>query len=426
MASISSLMLAPFGLLLAAIALGPLWFPTWWTRHYPKLVCVLAAIVVLYYVFALKATGEVGATLHEYVSFIVLIGSLFVVSSGIHIKMEGQASPVANIFFLLFGAVAANLFGTTGASILLIRPWLAMNKTRTTGCHVVFFIFIVSNVGGCLTPIGDPPLFLGYLNGVPFWWLARHCLSMWCAAVGLLLAIFFVIDYRNYLQVPQNVRVKLASPRHWRFRGGRNFLFLAVILGASMIRHPLFLPEGLMLAAALASYYTADQSVHASNRFSLKPLREVAILFAGLFATMIPALDWLQVNAAHLGPITPGFLYYGSGGLSSVLDSAPTYLCFLKALCALNPAHQPFAGDRVQIAYMLNDVKYSTYLIAISMGAVFFGAATYIGNGPNFMVKAIAEEEKVPCPDFLKYIFKYTIPFLIPVLVALWWLFFHG
>jgi Na+/H+ antiporter NhaD/arsenite permease-like protein len=419
MATVPPLMLAPFVLLLAAIALGPLWFSAWWQRHYPKLVGVLAAVVVLYYLAALHATAEVGQTLHQYVSFIILIGSLFVVSSGIHIDVEGQANPLANIFFLFIGAIAANLFGTTGASILLIRPWLAMNKNRMTACHVVFFIFIVSNVGGCLTPIGDPPLFLGYLSGVPFWWLARHCLPMWCAGLGLLLTIFFLIDCRNYLHVPENLRTKLASPAHWKCQGSRNFLFLTVILGASLIGRPLFLPEGLMLSAAFSSYYTTDKTVHVSNHFNFHPMKEVALLFAGLFATMMPPLDWLQANAAHLGPLTPGFLYYGSGGLSSILDSAPTYLCFFKAISSLT-------GNPVPVAHMLNDPRSSAYLIAISVGSVFFGAATYIGNGPNLMIKAIAEEAGVRVPNFLAYVFKYTIPFLLPMLILIGWLFFRN
>ena len=407
----SLLMLTPFVLLLTAIAVGPLWFSTWWARHYPKVVGVLSGVVVLYYVFGLQATAELGETLHEYVSFIILIGSLFVVSGGIHIDIQGKATPASNVLFLLIGAVAANLLGTTGASMLLIRPWLRLNRARGSGHHLVFFIFIVANVGGCLTPIGDPPLFLGYLSGVPFWWVTVHCLPMWCVGVGLLLAAFFIIDCKSHLQARKQFSIAPGNDERWRIRGGQNFFFLAVILGAALLSRPPFLRESLMLAAVFGSYYTTAKSVHEANHFNWGPIREVAILFAGLFATMMPALDWLQLHASKIGHATPAFFYFGSGGLSSVLDNAPTYLCFLKTIRTLDPVSHPFTTD---------------YLTAISVGAVFFGAATYIGNGPNLMVKAIAEEEKVNVPNFLAYIFNYTFPFLLPMLLIVGWLFFRG
>src|SRR2546428_6003904 len=198
-------MILPFGFLLATIALGPLLFADWWHRHYPKVAYVLGAVTLAYYLFGLQAYARVWHMAIEYFSFIVLIGSLFVVSGGIHINVKGEATPLVNVVFLLVGAVIANLLGTTGASMLLIRPWLRMNKYRITAHHVVFFIFIISNVGGCLTPIGDPPLFLGYLNGIPFWWVAEHCWPMWTVAVVVLLAIFYVIDRRNYLRAPVEV-----------------------------------------------------------------------------------------------------------------------------------------------------------------------------------------------------------------------------
>src|SRR5205809_1029668 len=196
----SAWMIVPFGLLLALIALAPLFFPDWWLKHYPKVAFALAAVTLSYYLFALPraAWSTVATTATDYVSFIALIGSLFVVSGGIHIIVKGEATPRANTIFLLIGAVIANVLGTTGASMLLIRPWLRMNKYRVTAHHVVFFIFIVSNVGGCLTPVGDPPLLLGYLKGIPFWWVAEHCWPMWGVAVAMLLAIFYVIDRGNY------------------------------------------------------------------------------------------------------------------------------------------------------------------------------------------------------------------------------------
>src|SRR6185503_12305560 len=230
----------------------------------------------------------------------------------------------------------ANLLGTTGASMLLIRPWLRMNKYRITAHHVVFFIFIVSNVGGCLTPIGDPPLFLGYLRGVPFWWVAEHCWPMWLVGVGFLLAVFWMVDYRNYRRAPIEVREKLAEPSdQWRFEGLSNIFFLLIILGAVFINRPAFLREMIMVAAALGSWLTTRKEVHDANHFNFHPIREVAILFVGIFATMIPALDWLQANASRMQAPTPALLYWGSGALSSFLDNAPTYLSFVTGTLAM-------------------------------------------------------------------------------------------
>src|SRR6266446_5222784 len=232
----SLLMVLPFVALLAAIALAPLFFAGWWGRHFMKVTFGLAAITLAYYVGALHSYEHVFHTTCDYISFIALVGSLFVISGGIHITVKGEATPAANVVFLLVGAAVSNLLGTTGASMLLIRPWLRMNKYRLTAHHVVFFIFIVSNVGGCLTPIGDPPLFLGYLQGIPFWWVAEHCWPMWCVALAMLLGMFFAIDDRNYLKAPKRVRALLAEPHDvWRFEGLTNLLFLIVILGAVFI-----------------------------------------------------------------------------------------------------------------------------------------------------------------------------------------------
>ena len=464
-------MVLPFGLLLATIALAPLFFADWWQKHYPKVAYALGAVTLTYYLAVLKEYDRVWHTGTEYVSFIFLIGSLFVVSGGIHINIKGEATPLANVVFLLIGAVLANLFGTTGASMLLIRPWLRMNKYRVTAHHVVFFIFIVANVGGCLTPIGDPPLFLGYLQGIPFWWVAEHCWPIWCVGLGVLLSMFLVVDYRNYLRAPKAVRTRLAEPREvWRFEGLTNLLFLAVILGAVFCDRPLFLRETLMLLAAVGSWFTTRKSIHEANHFNFHPIREVAVLFAGIFATMMPALDWLKANAGSLGDPTAGFFYWSSGALSSALDNAPTYLSFLNAIfgafinadvvsqvghlvqnggadlatitgphaeqiqatfAALQKYHsadlasRSVSEDEIRICFLLGNVAYNKYLLAVSVGAVFFGANTYIGNGPNFMVKAIADQQKVHAPTFLGFVFKYTLCWMVPMLLLVWWIFFR-
>ncbi|HWD94148.1 MAG TPA: sodium:proton antiporter [Verrucomicrobiae bacterium] len=464
-------MMLPLGALLAAIALAPLFFADWWGKHYAKVAFGLAIVVLAYYCVGIHASQRVLAVGHEYLSFMALIGSLFIVSGGIHINVKGEASPAANVVFLLIGALLANLLGTTGASMLLIRPWIRMNKYRITGHHVVFFIFIVSNVGGCLTPIGDPPLFLGYLYGIPFWWVAEHCLPMWAMGVGILLAMFYVVDRINFNRAPRGIRANETAHEEWRFDGLSNVFFLAVILFAVFINHPPFLREALMAGAAIGSYFTTKKPVHEANHFSFHPIREVAILFVGIFATMIPALDWLAGNAKDLLGQHPasGVFYWGAGTLSSVLDNAPTYLSFLsgsfgtfvnhdvvaqvqahiasgtidfnnltgdyaeqirQTLGALQKYHadhvaaKSVSTDEIEVCFLLGNATFNKYILAISIGAVFFGATTYIGNGPNFMVKSIAHHQKVRTPSFLDYIWKFTLPFMLPMLLIVWLVFF--
>jgi len=289
----------PFALLLLAIASMPLLNANWWHRHYPKVAVGLGAITVAYYLFILKESGPMLHVAREYVSFIALIGSLFVVSGGIHIGVKGEAKPWVNCVFLFVGALLANLIGTTGASMLLIRPWIRMNKYRITAFHVVFFIFLVSNIGGCLTPIGDPPLFLGYLKGVPFWWTARHCWGPWLMVVGVLLVTFYIFDQGNFLRAPLSVRKKETEQESWKFTGLPNLVWLAVILGAVFVDRPAGVREILMAGAALASYVLTPKTIHEANDFNFHPVREVAWLFAGIFATMAPALDYLAFMPAN-------------------------------------------------------------------------------------------------------------------------------
>jgi Na+/H+ antiporter NhaD/arsenite permease-like protein len=301
--------------------------------------------------------------------------------------------------------------------------------------------------------------------------VATHGFLIWGVGVGTLLVMFFAVDNHNFHRAPKTVQLaETRAGEHWRFDGMKNLFFLAAILGAVFVHYPPFLREAIMLAAAAASYFTTPKPVHESNHFNLQPIKEVAILFIGIFATMMPALDWLQANAGAISSPSPGLFYAGSGGLSSVLDNAPTYLCFVEAVCgrfippgvlaqlaqlvqthgaglgaltgpdaegirdafaALQHFHPAAlaAGrvttDQMQIAFLIGNFKYSGYLLAVSIGSVFFGANTYIGNGPNFMVKAIADHQKVHTPGFLTYVFKYTLPFMLPMLLLVWWLFFR-
>ena len=404
-------MITFFALMLISIAVMPLWKPDWWHHNYPKVAICLGAITASYYAFVLKDWHRLGHVAHEYVSFISLIGSLFVVSGGIHIRVKGESTPTINCVFLFIGAVLANIIGTTGASMLLIRPWMRMNKYRITAFHVVFFIFIVSNVGGCLTPIGDPPLFLGLLRGVPFWWVLKACLPGWLMAIGMLIAVFFVVDRINFLRAPKQIRDMETANETWRFEGLHNIFFILVILFAVFVKVPPFLSEALMIGAAVGSYFTTHVHIHEANDFNFEPIREVGWLFVGIFATMIPALQYLEANANSLGLDSPMKFYWFTGLLSGVLDNAPTYLTFLAAALGREGLSLDNTADVVTFVGS-NGVE----LMAISLGAVFFGAMTYIGNGPNFMVRSITQHAKVRTPSFFGYIY-YSSIYLLPILI---------
>jgi Na+/H+ antiporter NhaD/arsenite permease-like protein len=408
-------LLLPFVGLLACIALGPLLFPHFWHQRYPWVAVGFGAISAGYYL----AVGQPMPLLHaaeEYIGFIALIGSLYVVSGGIHIQVKGEATPFVNCLFLLIGAVLANIVGTTGASMLLIRPWIRMNRYRITEFHTVFFIFIVSNVGGCLTPIGDPPLFIGYLRGVPFLWVLTHCWQAWIVAVFGLIAIFYVFDRRNFLRAPEAVRKLETAHEHWVFRGMANVWFIAMILLAVLLV-PAGWREVAIIAAALGSLLVTKREVHEANDFNYAPLKEVAWLFIGIFATMVPALHYLQANPP---PLRNDHAYYwATGALSGVLDNAPTYLAFF----ATAMGQQGLSLDSAAGVISFSQTHPGT-LEAISLGAVFFGAMTYVGNGPNFMVKAIAQHSRVATPSFLVYVAKYALPILVPFLALVGIMFF--
>ena len=287
-----------------------------------------------------------------------------------------------------------------------------MNKDRITGFHVVFFIFVVSNVGGCLTPIGDPPLFMGYLKGVPFWWTAEHLWQGWALALALLLVVFYLTDRANFLRAPKAVRIKETARETWGFRGLHNVFFIGLILFA-VLKLPMWWRELLMLVAAMGSWFSTKRDIHQANDFSFAPLKEVAWLFIGIFATMVPALQYLQASPPPLAGA--GAFYWATGVLSSLLDNAPTYLAFLATALGA----QQLALDSPSDVAIFAKTHVET-LRGISLGAVLFGAMTYIGNGPNFMVKAIAEHSKVPMPTFVGYVVRFALPILLPVLAIVW------
>jgi Na+/H+ antiporter NhaD/arsenite permease-like protein len=409
----------PFVAQLLAIALMPFLAPHWWERNYPKVSVALGGIVALYYLIVLHGGMRLLVTLHEYGSFIILLASLFVVSGGIHISIEGPSTPRRNTLFLLFGAILSNLIGTTGASMILIRPWIRMNKHRFAEFHAVFFIFIISNVGGALTPIGDPPLFLGFLKGVPFFWTIAHLWQPWLLVNLLLAGIFCLMDQRSFLRMSGAPDKACLLKQGWSVEGLANLLPLVAIICAVFLATPW--RESVMVRAALLSWHLTPAPVHQRNDFSFAPIREVTWLFLGIFATMIPALDYLEHHATSLATsigMGPMHFYMFTGLLSSVLDNAPTYLAFLSVELGLKGGSLVNPEDVLRVAN-----TDPLHLIAISLGSVFFGAMTYIGNGPNFMVKSIISGSGAKAPGFFAYILRYAIPILLPVIGLAGWLF---
>lgn len=400
----------PFAAMLLAIAVCPLWVPHWWESNRNKLVLagVLGLPVVGFY--ALRQPHALLETAEEYVSFMLLLTALYVIAGGIRLSGDLEATPLVNTAFLATGSLLASFLGTTGASMLLIRPVLQTNRQRTRLTHtLVFFIFLVSNVGGLLTPLGDPPLFLGYLQGVPFAWTFR-LLPHWLFTVAVLLLLYFIWDSVAYGWEPAGALVRdEAQQRPLRLEGTLNFVWLGGTLLAVAFLHAPW-REALILTLTGLSLWQTPRAVHRANEFTPHPMIEVAVLFFGIFVTMIPALELLRARGGDLGVREPWQFFWATGVLSSFLDNAPTYLTFLAL------------GQGLHLADEVVGVPHAI-LAAISVGAVFMGANTYIGNAPNFMVKAIAEAARVRMPSFFGYM-AYSAGILLPVFAVVTWLFF--
>lgn len=415
-AGVPPLLIAPFGLLLLLIASMPLTphrVKHFWEHYYPHISIFLGVMVAGYYIaFMPEGWHAVQHTILEYISFIALIGSLFIVSGGVLLRVKGGATPGENVKFLAWAALVTDIIGTTGASMVLIRPWIRMNKVRISSFHIVFFIFIISNCGGALTPVGDPPLFMGYLRGVPFFWLVKEVWLQWLAVIVALLVVFYFFDLRSFRKASPIVQAKLEEHDHFRIEGKRNLVILAIVVGAVFIPGSIFLlREAVMIGAAIASLKLTPKPIHEANAFGFGPIKEVGFLFIGIFLTMIPALGYIAEHGSEFGLTRPLQYYIMTGFLSSVLDNAPTYATF-------------FELSRVGIsATSIVDLLYRgrELIVAVSLGAVFFGAMTYIGNGPNFMVKAIADASGVKTPGFFAYIIKYSVPILLPILLVVGW-----
>ncbi|MBI0401632.1 sodium:proton antiporter [Cyclobacterium marinum] len=432
----------PFVALLLMIATGPLFYESFWHHNYPKIAVGLAIMVVLYYLFVLGNVHNPVHALAEYIQFISLLASLFIASGGILINVDKKSTPLANVLLLLTGALISNLIGTTGASMLLIRPFIRLNKNNIQAYHIIFFIFMVSNIGGSLTPIGDPPLFLGFLKGVPFFWTLAHNWPAWILALTILAVLFYIVD-RKYGSKGDGVVLEEQTQYSNKIslKGTKNFLWLLVII-ISVFLDPnvlewvpaihydgqkfSFLREAIMLSVAYFSYKFADQEALSGNEFNFEPIREVAFIFIGIFGTMMPALELVGTFAQSdegSALITHNTLYWGTGILSGFLDNAPTYLNFLAAAMASQGADINIIHEVKDFA-MNNYVNSAFELMAISIASVFFGAMTYIGNGPNFMVKSIAEQSGIKMPSFFGYILRFSIPILLPILFITWLVFF--
>jgi len=424
----SVLMVIPFVILLSMIATGPLFYHHFWEKNYPIISVLLGLVTVVYYLIFLKDTHSLLHTAAEYLSFIALLSSLFVASGGILIRVDKKSTPWLNAGILLFGAVIANIIGTTGEPMLLIRPFIKINQDRIKPYHIIFFIFLVSNIGGALTPIGDPPLFLGFLRGVEFFWVIQHVWYIWLPTLLLITLVFVFIDSRNLNKDDSNEKFSGKI----EFKGMKNVFYLLVIVISvfidptvmswvpSLSPLPIGIREIIMFAIVVIAYRTADEKILKANEFDFEPIKEVAYLFVGIFATMIPALQLISHEANALGEkLTPGIFYWATGILSSFLDNAPTYLNFLSASLGKYGMNVNLPSDVSGFAQI-----HPIYLSAISVAAVFFGAMTYIGNGPNFMVKSISERSGIKMPSFFGYMIKYSIPILIPIFIIVWLVFY--
>ena len=433
----------PFAGILLSIALLPLFAPHFWHRHFPKVSAFWALVFAVPFLIFYRSTAlyQIGHIyIIDYIPFIILLWSLFTVSGGIYVQGSLKGTPLVNMTLLLIGTLLASVIGTTGASMLMIRPVLRSNSWRVHKVHtIVFFIFLISNIGGALTPLGDPPLFLGFLHGVPFFW-TFHLLPQMAFASFILLALYFVMDTYYYRKEDKSVLQNL-EPEPLKIRGAHNFIFLAGIIGGVLFSGLVKLGEvnilgihqsienlikdGILIIMGILSLAFTKKEIRSGNEFGWGPILEVAYLFAGIFMTIIPALAILK--AGEHGALAfliksanaPAHYFWAAGTLSSFLDNAPTYLTFFNSAIGKFYPGMPEAQ-----AVSLLIVEKIPYLAAVSAGAVFMGANTYIGNAPNFMVKSIAEESGIAMPSFFGYMFKYSIPILVVLFIVITFIFY--
>ncbi len=434
----------PFIGILLSIALFPLFAPEFWHHHFGKVAAFWATVIAAPLLIIYK-----GAALHsflhimiaDYVPFIILLWGLFTISGGILLRGSLRGTPIVNTVMIIIGTVLASWMGTTGAAMLLIRPFLRANNYRKNRAFmVVFFIFLVANIGGSLTPVGDPPLFLGFLHGVPFFW-TFHILPHMLFAALILLAIYFVLDTYYYRKEGVKPQIDEGEKEPIRLVGSYNFIFLAGVIGSVIcsglvdwgevntlgIHRSIqeWARDGFIILMGILSLIFTSSKIREDNEFTWFPIQEVAYLFAGIFITMTPCLLLLLAGTKGalgflIGAVKEPYHYFWvTGILSSFLDNAPTYLTFFTSALG-----KFYAGVPESTAVSKLIAENPVFLMAISAGAVFFGANTYIGNAPNFMVRSIAEEAGTPMPSFFGYMLKYSIVFLVPVFILITFIFF--
>jgi len=441
----------PFVGILLSIAVFPLLAPHFWHQHFPGVSAFWALIFAVPFVYVYHGAA-VHKILHiyliDYFPFIILLWALFTIAGGIVVRGSLQGTPIVNTVLLLIGTALASWVGTTGAAMIMIRPVLRANASRKKKAHTVcFFIFLVANIGGSLTPLGDPPLFLGFLHGVPFFWTLNILPHMLLVSV-LLLVMFFFLDTFHY----RREKAVMASPskegkQSIRVEGWHNFFLLGGVVVAVLmsgivklgdvtiwgiaVSKQNLLRDFVMIVMGISSLVSTKASLREANEFSWFPIKEVAYLFAGIFMTIIPALAILQAGsegalAFLLRAVKEPYHYYWiTGALSSFLDNAPTYLTFFNSALGKLQIPEPLVKQALGYVVGVKDnPEFIRYLKAISAGAVFMGANTYIGNAPNFMVKSIAEESGIAMPSFFGYLLKYSIPILIPLFVVVTFVFF--
>jgi Na+/H+ antiporter NhaD/arsenite permease-like protein len=417
------LSMLPFVLMLLSIAIFPLFWNHFWEKNKNKLYIAIAlSIPVIIYLLTNGFSHQlIHILLFDYVPFLILLGALFTITGGILLTGDIEAKPKINTLFMGIGAVLASLMGTTGAAMLLIRPIIQTNKERTFKVHtILFFIAIVANCGGLLTPLGDPPLFMMYLRGAPFTWFF-HLVPEWLVTNAALLIIYFIVDTYYHKKEPASALLRdETNIRPIKVEGKRNFIFLVgVVLAVAFLNEQYlsfininpyfkFIREAVIVLMAYLSMQLTPKLLRTSNNFTWHPIEEVAYLFLGIFITMVPALLYLEVNAKNLGVQTVSQFYYYTGVLSSFLDNTPTAVTF----------HSLAMGLGITTGTLVAGIP-EELLKAISTAAVFFGAMTYIGNGPNFMVKAVAEENNIKMPDFFSYMFKFSIIVLLPLFILM-------
>lgn len=426
----------PFVILLISVAVGPAVLKERWNRVFVPLIAILFLFEIFMYSFVFQEFCTIIQALYEYVQFIILIATLYFVTAGIEIRVNIRGNAFINTMILFIGGICANIFGTTGSAMLFINPFLKINKGRLAQYHIAFFIFIVCNIGGSLLPIGDPPLYIGFIKGIPFSWTLIHNFIPWIITTSILLTIFFFLDTKNKEESQMIIETK---ERKVLIKGYFNLILLFIVIGSlfinknfipslpsfNLLGHEICLVRELILTSVLVvAYIFNNKETLKANNFSHEPIQELAILFLGIFITMAPVICIIEeyVKTINQSYITPSLLFWATGLFSSVLDNAPTYLNMLTASMTSNNFN---INDLSHVIEYAKTATCIPALSAISIAAIFFGSITYISNGPNFMIKKIAEKNDIKMPSFFAFVLRYSLPILIGPFILIWFFFYR-